>query len=234
MLAAVQRPSWFRRLHRYLVAQGAYPVLLASLLCAALFAFRAYLSRTWTYYFLLWNLFLAWVPYLSSLWVAALHRRVPRRWWLLILPGTIAVAFFPNAPYIVTDFFHLAHRPPVPLWYDLGLLAMFAWTGIVLGVYALRILHGIVSDLLGRGWGWLFALGLLGLGGVGIYLGRFLRWNSWDLLLQPKAVLYDVAVRLRYPLSHLQTLGVTLLFAGLLLTCYLGLTLGPRTRRAEF
>jgi uncharacterized membrane protein len=68
---------------------------------------------------------------------------------------------------------------------------------------------------------------------VGIYLGRFLRWNSWDLLLQPKAVLYDVALRLRYPLSHLQTLGVTLLFAGLLLTCYLGLTLGPRTQRVE-
>jgi uncharacterized membrane protein len=216
-----------RRLHRLLKEQGLYPVVAASALCVGLFAFRAYLSRRWTYYFLLWNLFLAWIPYLASLWVVALHRRHPRRWWLLLLPGALSVAFFPNAPYIITDFFHLAERPPVPLWYDLGLLATFAWTGVVLGVYALRLLQNVVARLAGRVVGWLFALSVLGLSGVGIYLGRFLRWNSWDLLLRPKAVLYDVAVRVRHHLGHPQTVGVTLLFGALLTACYLALILAP-------
>lgn len=215
------------RLHRLLKEQGLYPVVAASVLCVGLFAFRAYLSRSWTYYFLLWNLFLAGVPYLASLWVVALYHRHPGRWWLLIPPGVLSIAFFPNAPYIITDFFHLVERPPVPLWYDLGLLASFAWTGVVLGVYALRLLQNVVTQLVGRVVGWLFTLGVLGLSGVGIYLGRFLRWNSWDLLLQPRAVLYDLAVRVRHPLGHPQTMGVTLLFSALVASCYLALVLGP-------
>ncbi len=219
MLSPIRHP------HRFLRAHGAYPVLFATALCVGLFSYRAYLSRTWTYYFLLWNLFLAWVPYLSSLTAAVLYRRYPQRWWLLFLPAGVAVAFFPNAPYIVTDFFHLAQRPFVPLWYDLGLLAMFAWTGIALGIYALRLLHQIVEELAGGVVGWAFTGGVLALSGMGIYLGRFLRWNSWDLLVQPKAVLYDVAIRVRDP--HPQTIGVTLLFSGLSLACYLALVWGP-------
>jgi uncharacterized membrane protein len=71
---------------------------------------------------------------------------------------------------------------------------------------------------------WLFVLGALGLGGLGVYLGRFLRWNSWDLILNPQGVLGDVAVRVSDPMAHPQTLGVTFLFAALLFVCYLALT----------
>jgi uncharacterized membrane protein len=181
---------------------------------------------------MLWNLFLAWVPYLCSVWAIYWHERHPRRWWGLLLPGVVAIAFFPNAPYIVTDFLHLGERPGMPLWYDIGLLASFAWTGIVLGIYALRLLQEIVKAWVGVVLSWLFVLAVLGLSGMGIYLGRFLRWNSWDLVLQPKAILYDVAIRLRYPFGHLSTYGVTLLFAALMFVCYLALTAGPAPRGA--
>lgn len=223
--------SWRRR-HAFLHPHGFYPVAFATALCMGLFAMRAYLSRSWTFHFLLWNLFLAWIPYLCSLGTAYLHRRYPRRWLLLLPPAAVGLAFFPNAPYIITDFLHLADRPPIPLWYDIGMLMSFAWTGITLAVYALRIFQNIVRALIGALFSWGFVLATLAASGMGIYLGRFLRWNSWDLASQPRAILYDVAVRLRSPLTHPRALGVTLLFAALLLVCYLGLTAGPKTPEA--
>ena len=221
------------RLHTLLTAHGFYPVAISTGLCLGLFAFRVYLSRTWTFSFLLWNLFLAWLPYLCSLFTVTLHRRYPRRWWLLPFPALISIAFFPNAPYIITDFVHLTARSPVPLWYDIGLLAGFAWTGIVLGSYTLRILQNILRARIGTLLSWVFALGVLGCSGMGIYMGRFLRWNSWDLVTQPRAVLYDIAIRLRHPLGNKETYGVTLLYAALMFIFYLALTAGPVSSPSE-
>lgn len=222
-----ERLSW---LHAFLTRQGFYPVALSSLLCGGLYVTRVILGRTWDFYSMLWNLFLAWVPYLSSVWAMHLHEKHPRRWWTLLIPLAIALAFFPNAPYIVTDFLHLRARPTIPLWFDIGMLATFAWTGIVLGVYALKLMQEIVKTWVGTVLSWGFVLVVLGMSGMGIYLGRFLRWNSWDLLTQPKAILYDVAVRLRYPFGHLSTYGVTLMFAALMFVCYLALTAGPKPK----
>lgn len=218
-----------KRLHHFFKPVGVYPVMFSTALCIGLFALRAYLSRTWIFRFMLWNLFLAWVPYLCSLSVVLLHRRFPRQWWLLLPPTLMGLAFFPNAPYIVTDFLHLAERRPIPLWYDIGLLTGFAWTGIVLGVYALRLLQNTLRVWIGSILSWGFVLSTLIASGMGIYLGRFLRWNSWDLALQPRAILDDVAVRLRSPLAHPRAIGVTLLFAALMLACYLALTAGPHS-----
>jgi uncharacterized membrane protein len=201
-----------------------YPIVLSSLLASVLFVGRVYRSHTLDYRFLGWNLILAWIPYLAALWATRVHRQFPRRWWMLVIPGLLWLAFFPNAPYIVTDFWHLQERPPVPIWYDIGMLAAFAWTGLFLAVYSLRAMQKLVQHYLGSILGWLFTLTVLGLGGLGVYLGRFLRWNSWDLILHPKSVLSDVAVRLADPLSHPRTFGVTFLFAAILLICYLTLT----------
>jgi len=217
-----------RRVHVFFRRHGFYPVAIATGLCVGLFATRAYLSRTWIFSFMLWNLFLAWIPYLCSLGVALLYQRHPRRWWALLPPAVVGLAFFPNAPYIITDFLHLAERLPIPLWFDVGMLASFAWTGIVLAVYALRILQNVARVWIGSALSWVFVLAILGASGVGIYLGRFLRWNSWDLASQPGAILYDILGPLRSPLAHPRAIGVTLLFSALLLVCYLALTAGPR------
>lgn len=210
--------------HRFLAEHSLYAIMLSSLLAIFLLAGRFYRSGTITYGFLLWNLLLAWIPFLGSLWANRLHGRHPGRWWLLIFPGALWLAFFPNAPYIITDFWHLQERAPIPMWYDIGLLASFAWTGLVLAIYSLRTMHRLVVHYVGRVVGWLFAAAVMCLGGLGIYLGRFLRWNSWDLLLNPTEVLADVVVRLADPLSHPRTFGVTLLFAAILFVSYLTLT----------
>ncbi len=216
-----------RQLHRFLAHQALYPLLLSTLLAVGLFAGRVYLSHTLTYLFLVWNLFLAWIPYLSSLWAAHTHQRYPRRWWYLVIPGGLWLIFFPNAPYILTDLMHLRTRAPIPMWYDIGMLVAFAWTGLFLAVFSLRIMQNLVRTFVGSIASWLFVLGSLGLGGLGIYLGRFLRWNSWDLLFRPRSVLTDVVIRLTDPWSHPGTFGVTLLFAAFLLVCYLTFTAVP-------
>jgi uncharacterized membrane protein len=215
-----QKTDRAQRINRFLIDQHLYPLLLSSVLATALFVARVIVYQTWTFVFLEWNLFLAWVPYLWSLWAASIHRRFPRRWWSLLLPGGLWLIFFPNAPYIVTDLLHLHEHAPVPIWYDSALLASFAFAGIFLAISSLRAMQTIIEDFTSRTFGWLFAIGIIGLTGFGVYLGRFLRWNSWDMFVNPIGIIGDAAHRLIHPLSNLKAYGFTLIFASFLFVCY--------------
>lgn len=211
-----------RNLHRFLVDQVFYPVFLSSLLGLTIFAGRVLISgNLMIYRNLVWNLFLAWLPYLFSMLAVRLYIIHPQKWYLLVVPTAIWLAFFPNAPYILTDFLHLSYRPPIPLWYDIGLLASFAWSGLFLAVVSLRNMQELVKIYLGWFISWVFALVALGLGGLGLYMGRFSRWNSWDLLLQPKDILKDIASRFSQPLDNLTFFAFTFMFTTLLMVFYL-------------
>lgn len=210
------------RLHRFLVSQLFYPIMLSSTLAMSVYVGRVLVSNTYIVYAnLVWNLMLAWIPYLFSVLAAALHRLFPRRWWLLVLPSAAWLAFFPNAPYIITDFFHLVQRPSIPLWYDLLLLVTFSWTGIFLTVASLRTMQVVVKTYLGTLVSWFFVAFSLGLGGLGIYLGRFERWNSWDLISHPGSILADITSRIASPFENLRFFGFTILVTAFLLVCYL-------------
>ena len=208
-------------IHRYLSRQLLYPILLSTLLAVSLYAARVFFSRAFDYDNLVWNLYLAWLPYVFALTAGLLNFMLPRSWWLLIVPGILWLAFFPNAPYILTDFLHLEDRPSIPLWYDILLLASFAWTGCFLAVASLRTMQILIKEYMGLIASWLFVAVALALGGLGIYLGRFSRWNSWDLVFQPREVLFEVASRIVNPLSNLQFYGFTFLFTAFLLVMYL-------------
>lgn len=216
-----------KSIHNFFAQNGIIPIMFSTLLAIGLVTARIIYTRHGTFVFLVWNLLLAWIPYLAALWAAASHQRNPRRWWAIIAPGILWLAFFPNAPYIITDFLHLTARPPVPMWFDIGLLATFAWSGLFLAVFSLRAMQNVVADFVGAPVSWLFVLVIVGLSGVGVYMGRFLRWNSWDLLVQPKTVLFDILHRLAHPLSNPGTFGVSILFSAFLLMCYLTLAAIP-------
>jgi uncharacterized membrane protein len=145
----------------------------------------------------------------------------PKLWLMQIPTGLLWILFFPNAPYIVTDFYHLTARPPIPLWFDIGLIAIFAFTGIFLAIASLRTMHFIVQKFLGKIAGWLFIAIALALSTLGVYLGRFGRWNSWDLLLHPKQVIKDIASQVINPLDNLTFVGFTLMFTAIMLVFYL-------------
>lgn len=206
------------------------PLALCSALAFAAIVGRVALSDTHGYVFLLWNLALAWLPYLLSLGAAGIDRYAPRA-RLLLLPavGALWLLFFPNAPYIVTDFIHLGRFRGFAWWYDVGLLAIFAWTGCFLGVASLDVMQGIVRRAAGRVAAWLFVLASALLGGLGVYLGRFHRWNSWDALFAPHDVAAAVLDTLADPGALRQVIGVTGMFAALVVMCYV--TFAPSARR---
>ncbi len=190
--------------------------------CAALLAVRLVRSNSASYAFLVWNLFLAAIPFWASLVVEALDawRRLRAVQWMSLV---VWLLFLPNAPYIITDFVHLRNRPPIPLWYDILLLLSCAGTGLLLGYASVMIVHRIVARHYGVVAGWATTLIALFLSAFGMYLGRFLRWNSWEALTDPLPLFSDIAHRMMNPLQHPKTLAVTGLFGISLCLGYIAL-----------
>ena len=196
----------------------------ATLVCLGLFALRIAHSHSFTYRYLIWNLFLAWLPVLSALIAYNLQRRHSWANWILIPACALFwLVFFPNAPYLITDIMHLQRQTAAPFWYDLILFVAFAWTGFFLGLVSLFLMQEIVRRAAGNPASWIFALGVLTLSSFGIYLGRFMRWNSWDLFLNPGKLLADVTEQAQDPFTRFQAFVFSVLFAGFFLAMYLTL-----------
>lgn len=212
---------FYRRLHRFLDARSFYPLVLATLLAVAIYAVRVLISHHYAYNLLVWNLFLAWLPYGFSLVTAGLYHKQVKNRWMMAAPGLAWLAFFPNAPYLVTDFYHLEYRPPVPMWFDIGLITTYAFTGFFLASASLRTMQSLVKVYLGGKLSWLFAFMTIGLGGLGVYLGRFVRVNSWDLLIHPFQIVRGLGAPVFDPLDNLRFFGFTLMFTAILLVFYL-------------
>ena len=197
----------------------------ASALCVALLAARMAYSDSTHYSFLLWNLFLAWVPLGFAVLARALTatRRVVS-YAAILVSAFVWLIFFPNAPYILTDFLHLGSMgDTVPGWYDVMMLTWFAWTGLLLGVASLRLMQEIVAAVVGRVGGWVFVVVVSLLGSFGIYLGRFLRWNSWDAFRDPLSRADEIWSSVSDPLANPRLVVFTALFALLFLFVYVAL-----------
>lgn len=207
--------------HNFLLRHSFYPLFLSSAMACGFYFFRFFYSDTYNYSNLLWNLFLAWLPYIFSVIASSFYIRSPKRWGLITLFIILWLVFFPNAPYIVTDFYYLDPRPPIPLWFDISLIAIFAFTGCFLAIASLRLIHLMIDKSLGKVIGWVFALFSLGLGSLGVYLGRFARFNSWDVLFAPKPLIKELVSNLFNPLDNLGFLGFTIMFTSILLVFYL-------------
>ena len=190
-----------------------------SLLCIGLSAFRVYWSGTKLFLFLNWNLFLAALPWLFTSLLLC-NKRLQRR--PLILSGLLLswLFFFPNAPYILTDLFHLRYRTEIPIWYDMTLILAFAWTGLLFGFLSLWDIEQLLSERIPKKAVVSISVLLLFLSAFGIYLGRYLRWNTWDLVNEPGTLMQDVIVRLLHPFQHPQTWGMTLTLGAFLTMLY--------------
>lgn len=158
--------------------------------------------------FLGWNLLLAWIP----LGLLYLLPYFPRKGWLQGGILTAWLLFFPNAPYLMTDLIHLRARPGIPLWFDALLLFTFAYLGLVLGIRALEGLRRYLCQYYSRSWANAFTVTTLLLSGLGIYLGRVLRWNSWDALLRPHGPILDTLALVHSPLQNGEAWLMILLF----------------------
>jgi uncharacterized membrane protein len=179
--------------------------------CGALLLFRFARSGSLDLGFLAWNLFLAAVPALAAWFFARAmgknSSQIERVGWFVIW-----LVFLPNAPYIITDFVHLTPRPGIPFWYDIALLVSCAGTGLLLGYTSIADVQFVVARRYSALMGWLLVIAAVLLSGFGIYLGRFLRWNSWDAVTSPRQLSLAITERVMNPLSNPQTFGVTIVY----------------------
>ena len=217
----------YRRLLDYF-SHNKYRLMMFSLLAGAtifsvmIWRVRSEFSGTVHYAFLIWNLFLAWIPFIIAYLTYTVS--INRKWIYVVIPvaAFFWLIFFPNAPYILTDFQHLAGTwRGVPVWYDVMLLIWFAFTGLLLGMVSLFLMQEIIRREFGRWVGWAFVALVTGLSSAGIYMGRFLRWNSWDILRNPAGLAIYTFERMLNP--SLQAIGFTTLFATFFLFLYITL-----------
>lgn len=183
-----------------------------------LVSFRVHITGQGTFVFFLWNLFLAIIPYFSSklaLHFAATGSRMRATSLLLF-----SVLFLPNAPYIITDLFHLRARQEMPLWYDTLLIFSVALSSLSFYFASLLNIRRVFARYWKPYWAELPMLLLPFLCSFGIYLGRYLRFNSWDVLSNPNDLMEEIANRLINPSKYTQMVGVTLLYGAFLLVGY--------------
>ena len=186
-----------------------------SLFCVALSVCRVFLAGTGEYLFLNWNLLLAFLPWLLTSVVVL--RKVRSRIAILLVMG-IWLLFFPNCLYMLTDLIHLRQIADAPVWLDLILVLSFAWAGLCYGFVSLIDIESFLKDRFHAPPKIVTALSIcmIYLAAFGIYIGRFLRWNSWDLLGNPTELIHDIFGRFTGLGSDSRVIGFTVLMGTLL------------------
>lgn len=181
-----------------------------ALACFGFSIFRFMYTDTRVFLFLNWNLFLAFIPWALTTITIIKPNILNNRITILILLGAW-ILFFPNAPYILTDLFHLRLKQSMPIWFDLVLILSFAWTGLLFGFLGLWDIERILRKSVHNTWVTITSIGLLFLGSFGIYVGRYLRWNSWDIITEPFNLIYDIGDRIINPFEHPRAWGMTIM-----------------------
>ena len=157
---------------------------IASVFSLSLLTIRIIKTGHLSYAFLAWNLFLAYVPYFISEWLGKHPRILASRLKLLALVF-IWIVFMPNSFYILTDLFHLNNMSKGDSWYDLTLIFSFAWNGILFGILSINKMETLLKNSKGKFTAGFIICVVMLLNAFGVYVGRFLRFNSWDIFTNP-------------------------------------------------
>lgn len=206
-------------------------LIFMTLFCFSLSMFRYYISETKVFFFLNWNLFLAWIPFIISSFLLIFNIKSKIS---LVVAIAVWILFFPNSPYILTDLFHLKIRTSVPIWYDLVVILSYAWTGLFCGFISLLDIEKLLSAYFKKSTISLITISFLFLTSFSVYLGRFLRWNSWDILNNPFGLFNDIIVRIIYPMEYTKTWGVTILMGIMLNFMYFMMKSMKNINRATY
>lgn len=174
-------------------------LILCSLFSVGLISFRIIYTGHLLFVFLVWNLFLAYVPYAISKKMSGFPVKTK---WKFLIYALGWLLFIPNAFYIITDLFHLDMNEDVPLWYDLALLLSFAWNGLLFGILSVRQMERLFESNFNKKADLLFILPVMALNGFGVYIGRYLRFNSWDIIANPFQLINDIICMFIHPLRN--------------------------------
>lgn len=162
---------------------------------------RMKLNHSFFYLFLVWNLFLAVIPYAITTYLISLKniKKIS-----LLFYGGIWLLFLPNAPYIITDLLHLRLSNIHFMWLDVLLVTSFAFNGMMLFFLSLMDMETILKKYLNKKNIYHILHFVCIITGFGMYLGRFLRYNSWEIIQHPSALFTDIINIIIQPSLHIE------------------------------
>ena len=194
-------------------------LLVSSLFSMLLLVVRITITGNLTYAFLAWNLFLAFIPYHISGWLARYHEVLKRKIKLLLAVSCWLV-FMPNSFYIITDLFHLGDMADGHQWFDLTMILSFAWNGILFGTLSIRRMEMILKKTKGKIISGFVVCLVMWLNAFGVYIGRYLRFNSWDVITNPFSLFAEIFGIIFNPYDHRWVWAMTLCFSFFMLILY--------------
>jgi uncharacterized membrane protein len=208
--------SWLlgSTLHRWLAASVMFSMLMITA--------RVVYTGELTFTMLVWNLFLAYVPFFITGWLQNRPSWIEVRWkfaaaflcWLL---------FVPNSFYIITDLFHLSRYYGMPIWFDLALILSFAWNGLLLGILSVRDMERMTRLHLGyKNESW-FIYPIMFINAFGVYIGRYLRFNTWDVIASPFGLALDIMDIIVHPIEYKHAWGMVICYGTLMSFIYITL-----------
>jgi uncharacterized membrane protein len=198
-----------------------YALLVSNGTSLLLFVLRSAESQTDRYWFLIWNLVLAWLPLGFAWWLVRRLKTTPWMGWQNVALSLLWLGFLPNSFYMLSDLIHLHETGEVSLLYDIVMFCSFIFNAYVAGFMSLMLMHAqlLKRTTYARAFG--AVSGIMLLCSFAIYLGRTLRWNTWDVLVHPAGILFDVSDRVINPILHPEALVTTGTFFLLLLSMYM-------------
>lgn len=171
---------------------------------------RYFYTGSTYYFFLIWNIFLAFIPFLISGILLRMSKNYNTKYLgIIIIGGIIWLLTFPNAPYLVTDVIHLRLSRVIPMWYDVILLFAAAYVGMLFTFHSLSHIEKILQIKYSKIKSSIFLGLLIFISSFGIYLGRFLRWNSWDVFTNPQELAMDIWKIFVHPAAYIEAYTFT-------------------------
>lgn len=219
MLKYSARNSLFRF---YIKCTDAEEIMLISCLFSILLvSFRIIYTGRLMFSSLVWNLLLAFIPYFISKRLMKLLYN--KRRWVFLIGVFVWLLFIPNSFYIITDLFHLDMNVGMPLWFDLALLLSFAWNGLLLGIVSVRHMEKLFESFYNNRFDLLFVFPVMLLNALGVYIGRYLRFNSWDIIANPFQLIQDIIYLFIHPVRYRFDWGMIFCYSMLMTLFYVTL-----------
>lgn len=175
----------------------------------------------YSFVYILWNLFLAFVPVLISFAMLKFHEKKSLK-TIIFIPGFLLwLLFIPNAPYLVTDLIHLGESRIIPVLFDVILLFSSAYLGMIFFFYSLSHIEEIIKKTISKKWVIFLTVMLILLISFGIYIGRFLRFNSWDIFINHYSLFKNIwKIFVENSVKHWNVYWFTLMFSFFLFFSY--------------
>jgi uncharacterized membrane protein len=195
-------------------------VIPLTILAVILNILRVIIWGKFSFIYILWNIFLAFIPFIISSLLLSYTKIDKFKKTIFIIGIFFWLLFIPNAPYIITDFIHLGEIRAVPIIFDTFLLFSSASLGLIIGFHSffhieqiIKVKHSprVTSIIMGL---------IILLISFGIYLGRFLRFNSWDIFINHTSLIKNIWKIFTISSSRVEVFLYTLLFFFFLVLFY--------------